>query len=228
MSSRSSAITQPGIVLSQRADRDHRVELVAARGELDRVGDHLAADQGGLHPLGAHRDPVGDRDRVELHRRAARRADALLDLLGERRGGGSCRASPRSRCWRSRRSAWRGRRRRSRSPSCRRGRRRGRGRRRRPRCAARVSAIRGLTPRILRVAPAPAASRSRRTMRGVELAAGQVHVGRRRSGRARRRAAPSTWRARRRHPAATRPGSRSLSSGKRTQYSLSSSPLSAS
>ena len=30
-------------------------------------------------PCGAHRDPVGDRDRVELHRRAAGGADALLD-----------------------------------------------------------------------------------------------------------------------------------------------------
>ena len=53
-------------------------------------------------PCGAHRDAVGDRDRVELHRRAAGGADALLDLLGEARAGGSCRASSRSRCWRRR------------------------------------------------------------------------------------------------------------------------------
>ena len=37
----------------------------------------------GLHPLRAHRDAVRDRDGVELHRRAARRAHALLDLLGQ-------------------------------------------------------------------------------------------------------------------------------------------------
>ena len=65
------------------AEGDDRVELVAARHQLDRVGDHLAADQRGLHPLGSHRDPVRDRDGVELQRRAAGGADALLDVLGE-------------------------------------------------------------------------------------------------------------------------------------------------
>ena len=62
---------------------DHGVEHVAAGDQLDRVGDHLAADQRGLHALGAHRDAVGDRDGVELHRGAAGGADALLDLLGQ-------------------------------------------------------------------------------------------------------------------------------------------------
>ena len=62
---------------------DHAVEEMAAGDELDRVGDHLAADERGLHALGAHRDAVGDGDGVELHRRAAGGADALLDLLGE-------------------------------------------------------------------------------------------------------------------------------------------------
>ena len=65
------------------AEGDDRVELVAARHQLDRVGDHLAADQRGLHPLSAHRHPVGDGDGVELHRCAARRAHPLLDVLGE-------------------------------------------------------------------------------------------------------------------------------------------------
>ena len=60
-------------------ERDERVELVAAGHQLDRVGDHLAADQRGLHPLGPHRDPVRDRDGVELHRRPAGGAHALLD-----------------------------------------------------------------------------------------------------------------------------------------------------
>ncbi len=34
-------------------------------------------------PGGAHRDAVGDGDGIELHRRAARGTDALLDLAGE-------------------------------------------------------------------------------------------------------------------------------------------------
>ena len=62
------------------ADEDHQaVEAVAARDELDRVGDHLAADERGAHPLGAHRDAIGDRHGVELHRRAAGGADPLLE-----------------------------------------------------------------------------------------------------------------------------------------------------
>ena len=62
-------------------EADEAVEQVAARDELDRVRDDLAADERGLHALGAHRHAVADRDRAELHRRAARRADALLDEL---------------------------------------------------------------------------------------------------------------------------------------------------
>ena len=62
---------------------DEAVEAVAARDQLDRVGDHLAADERRAHALGAHRDAVGDRDRVELHRRAAGGADAGLHVLGE-------------------------------------------------------------------------------------------------------------------------------------------------
>ena len=61
-----------------------RVEQVAAGDELDRVGDDLARDEARLHPAGAHRDHTRDRDRVELHRRRAGLADALLDLGGER------------------------------------------------------------------------------------------------------------------------------------------------
>ena len=112
--------------------RDDGVELVAAHDQLDRVGDHLAADQRGLHPLGAHRDAVGDRDRVELHRRAAGLADRPPSPPPPARAGGSCTASPRSRCWRCRPSGVAGRRRRSRCPSCRRAPRRGPGRRRPP------------------------------------------------------------------------------------------------
>ena len=46
------------------ADQAHQpVEQVAAGDQLDRVGDHLAADQRRAHALGAHRDPVGHRTR---------------------------------------------------------------------------------------------------------------------------------------------------------------------
>ena len=45
---------------------NHGIEEIAAGDELDGVGNHLAADQGRLHPLGAHGDSVRDGDRVEL------------------------------------------------------------------------------------------------------------------------------------------------------------------
>src|SRR5262249_55001197 len=64
-------------------DGHDAVEHVAARDQLYRVGDHLAADEGTLHTLRAHRDPVGDRDGVDLDGRATRRADPLHHLLGE-------------------------------------------------------------------------------------------------------------------------------------------------
>ncbi len=60
---------------------DDAVEQVAAHDELDRVGDDLAADQRGLHALGAHRHAVADRHGVELHGRAAGRTDAVLDVF---------------------------------------------------------------------------------------------------------------------------------------------------
>ena len=54
-------------------DGDEAVEHVAPRDELDGVGDDLAADERALHALGAHRDAVGDRDRIDLDGSAARR-----------------------------------------------------------------------------------------------------------------------------------------------------------
>src|SRR5437867_1725062 len=59
------------------------VEEMAADHQLDGVGDGLAADERGLHAFGAHGDPIGDADRVELDRRAAGGADPFLDLLGQ-------------------------------------------------------------------------------------------------------------------------------------------------
>ncbi len=72
-----------GHVLVATGDADEAVEGVAARDELDGVGDDFARDQRGLHALGAHGDAVGDGDGVELHRRAACFAHALLDGLGD-------------------------------------------------------------------------------------------------------------------------------------------------
>jgi hypothetical protein len=58
---------------------DDGVEVVRPRDQLDRVGDDLAADERHAHALGAHGDAVGHRDGVELHRRGAGFADAVLD-----------------------------------------------------------------------------------------------------------------------------------------------------
>ena len=73
----------PGIVLSQPHMRDHRVERVGAHEKLDRIGDHFARDQRSLHPLGAHGDPVGNGDGVELDRSATRGANACFHALGQ-------------------------------------------------------------------------------------------------------------------------------------------------
>src|SRR3989442_9907263 len=61
---------------------DESVEEVAASDKLDGIGNHLAADQRGAHPLRAHGDAVGDGYRVEFKRRAAGGADTRLDVPG--------------------------------------------------------------------------------------------------------------------------------------------------
>ena len=83
MSRRTSAITAPGIVLSQptRQTRPSKrwpratssIESAITSREIER----------GAHAGRAHRDAVRDGDRVELDRRAARRADAVLDVPRE-------------------------------------------------------------------------------------------------------------------------------------------------
>ena len=60
-------------------DGNEPVEHVATRDEFDGVGDDLAADEGGFHPLRARRDAVVDRDRVDFEGRAARRGNAFGD-----------------------------------------------------------------------------------------------------------------------------------------------------
>ena len=53
---------------------------VATHGQLNRVGDQVAADQRRAHPLMAHRDAIGDGDGAEL----ARRSTGLLDAFRHR------------------------------------------------------------------------------------------------------------------------------------------------
>ena len=62
-------------------DQDEPVEEVSARNELDRVGNHLPADERGLHAFGPHRDTVGNRDGIELHRRSTGGANPSLDAF---------------------------------------------------------------------------------------------------------------------------------------------------
>ncbi len=80
---------QPGHIHARQRHRRRRNGLVAATqdhdgiqamafdGQLDRVGDHLARNQRGAHAGRAHGDAVGDRDGVELDRRAAASANAF-------------------------------------------------------------------------------------------------------------------------------------------------------
>ena len=62
---------------------DHAVEALGVHDGLDRVGDHLAADQRRPHPLVAHGDAVGHRDGDELERESAGLTHAVLGLLGQ-------------------------------------------------------------------------------------------------------------------------------------------------
>ena len=64
-------------------EADEAVEALAAPDELDRVRDHLPRDQRRPHPVGAHRQVVRDRDRVELERRPTCGAHPGGDVLGE-------------------------------------------------------------------------------------------------------------------------------------------------
>ena len=72
---------QPGQRLVAAGEADQRVVGVAAHGKLDRIRNHLAADQRRLHALVAHGDAVGDRDRGEFARGAAGLGHTALDCL---------------------------------------------------------------------------------------------------------------------------------------------------
>src|SRR3546814_19257912 len=68
-------------------EADQRVVAVAAHGELDGVGDEVAADQRRLHALVAHGDAVGHGDGAELSRGAGGRLPAALPPLRLARAG---------------------------------------------------------------------------------------------------------------------------------------------
>src|SRR5207302_3773115 len=61
---------------------DERIVGVAAYGELNRVGNHLARGQGGFHAFVTHGNAVGHRYGAELARSTAGRGNTLLDRLG--------------------------------------------------------------------------------------------------------------------------------------------------
>src|SRR5271165_2841403 len=64
-------------------ENDQGVEKIATGDQFDGVRDDFAADERGAHAFGAHGDAVRDGDGVEFERRAARGADAFLDVDGE-------------------------------------------------------------------------------------------------------------------------------------------------
>ncbi len=60
-----------GHVLVAAADGHKAIHALAADDRFDGVGNHLARDERVFHPLGAHRDAVGDRDGVKYDGLAA-------------------------------------------------------------------------------------------------------------------------------------------------------------
>ena len=72
---------------------------------FDRVGDEVARLERVAHAVGAHRDAVGDADRVEPHADEPGRHDALLHLARRGPAGACCRGCPRTTCWRCRPAA---------------------------------------------------------------------------------------------------------------------------
>ena len=72
-----------GHILVAAGDGDEAVHALAEGDQLDGVGDDLAADEGGLHALGAHGYAVADGDGAELEGHAVGGADALLGAVGE-------------------------------------------------------------------------------------------------------------------------------------------------
>ena len=72
-----------GHVLVAAAHRQQPVHALGVAGGLDRIGDHLAAHQGILHPLGAHRDAIAHGDRAEHLRHRTGQQGRLLGAAGQ-------------------------------------------------------------------------------------------------------------------------------------------------
>ena len=83
MLSRIAAISMPGVILSQLEMHTSASAQCALTIYSTRVGDQLARGQRIEHPAMPHRDPVIDRDRVELLGDAARRLDLARDKLAQ-------------------------------------------------------------------------------------------------------------------------------------------------
>ena len=74
---------RPRHVLVAATDGQHPIHALAVAGGLDRIGDHLTAHQGVLHPFGAHRNTVADGDGSEHLRHAPRVTGSGLSPFGE-------------------------------------------------------------------------------------------------------------------------------------------------
>ena len=90
MSSRASAITAAGIVLSQPTSTTSASNMLprATSSIESAMTSRLTSDI--RMPFAAHGDAVGDRDGVELERRAAGLANAVLHVRPRARAGDSC------------------------------------------------------------------------------------------------------------------------------------------
>ncbi len=64
-------------------ERDERIEPLRVHHGLHRIGDDLAADQRGTHPLVAHGDAVTHRDRRELDGEATGGAYSIFGPFGQ-------------------------------------------------------------------------------------------------------------------------------------------------
>ena len=62
---------------------DEGVKHVPARNEFNGICDDLPRNEGRLHALSPHGDPIADGDGIQFHWRTTGVADALLDLLGK-------------------------------------------------------------------------------------------------------------------------------------------------
>ena len=73
----------PGEVFIAAGDRDETVKPLSQRYAFDRISDDFPGNEGGLHPLGPHRNAVRNGDGPEFKGDPARFPDSGLDLDGD-------------------------------------------------------------------------------------------------------------------------------------------------